>query len=372
MKCIAITGSSGFIGLHLRIFLYELKDQYETVLIHADDFLDQQKLAEKLKKCDVVVHLAGLNLGREKEIYRTNVGLTKMLLSTLEVIGKKPRIIFLSSVHNIRESAYGRSKRDCQEMISQWGTKNNTAVFSIVAPHIFGEFARPYYNSAVATLCYDLCKKETSKVNPKGKVELLYVRDICSLIVGLMEKGFSETLTPRGREMQLKDVYSTLVHFRDEYFSHTIPRLSDRFELHLFNTFRSFLYLHHFPVDLDPKTDRRGAFVNLIKTRAGGQTSFSTTHPNKNIIRGNHYHTRKIERFCVISGKALIRLRKLFSDQILEYKVSGKKPVYIDMPTYYTHSIENTGSSGLLTVFWISEIYDPDDPDTYLEPVVLK
>lgn len=382
MKRIGITGSSGFVGLHLRFYLYELKDKYEPVLIHADDFLDQEKLAEILKKCDVVVHLAGLNLGEESKIYDTNVWLTKTLLSTLDGIGRKPKIIFLSSTHNTKESAYGRSKRDSQDLVSRWGAKNRTTTFSIAAPHIFGEFGRPYYNSAIATLCYELCENKhslssnkASKVNPKAKVELVYVREICSLIVDLFERESSEntliqrkaTLIQKGKEMKLMDVYSILKYFRDEYFSHTIPLLKDRFELHLFNTFRSYLYPHYFPVSLGLKTDQRGTFMELAKTGVGGQTSFSTTYQGS--IRGNHYHTRKIERFCVLTGEAIIKLRKLFTNEILQYKVSGKKPVYIDMPTYYTHSVENTASDELLTMFWISEIYDPKDPDTYPEPV---
>ncbi len=372
-KRIGITGASGFIGSHLRFLLHEQKDKFEPVLIHTSDFLDRKKLLKFLRKCDVVVHLAGLNKGEEKEIYDTNVGLTKALLKTLEEINNKPRVIFLSSVHNTRDTAYGKSKKDSEKLISDWGRKNSIQTFSIVAPHIFGEFGKPYYNSAIATLCYELSKNKDSTISQSAKVQLIYVRDICSLIVDLFNKRSSKkTLSPRGKEMLLTEVYSVLKYFRDEYFSHTMPLINNRFELNLFNTFRSYLYPHHFPVNLDLKTDDRGSFIELTKTRSGGQTSFSTTHQNKNIIRGNHYHTRKIERFCVVSGKAIIKMRKLFSDEILEYEVSGQKPVYVDMPTFYTHSLQNIGRSELLTIFWINEIYDPKDPDTFPEPVILK
>ena len=137
----------------------------------------------------------------------------------------------------------------------------------------------------------------------------------------------------------------------------------------MFNTFRSYLYPNFFPVQLEPKADNRGMFVELSKARIGGQSSFSTTRPG--IVRGNHYHTRKIERFCVIKGEAVIRLRRLLSNKVIEYKVSGTKPAYVDMPTYYTHSIENIGTDELVTMFWINEIFDPRDPDTFAEPVTL-
>ncbi len=370
---IGIAGSSGFVGLHLRFLLYEQRDKYKPVLIHKADFKDHEKLMKKLKKCDVVVHLAGLNKGEEKEIYDTNMGLTKTLLSTLDGMNKKPKIIFLSSVHNVRDTAYGRSKRDSEKLIMDWGIKNKTFTHSLVAPHIFGEFGKPYYNSAVATLCFELSKNKNSTINKDAKVELIYVRDICSLIVNLIEKGATKKTTLlHGKKIQLTSVYSRLKHLRDEYFSHVIPLLKSTFDLHLFNTFRSYLYPDHFPVSFELKIDDRGSFVEIAKTKIGGQTSFSTTHAKKDIIRGNHYHTRKIERFCVVSGLAIIKLRKLFSNRIFEYKVTGLKPVYIDIPTYYTHSIENVGSKELLAVFWINEIYDPNDPDTFSEPVLLS
>ncbi len=367
MERVGITGSSGFIGSHLRFYLYELKDKYEPVLIHTEDFLDQEKLLKKLGNCDAIVHLAGLNRGEEKQIYETNVGLTKTLLSTLESLDKKPKIIFLSSSHNTKNTAYGRSKKESQELIKQWGIKNKKPAFSIVAPHIFGEFGKPYYNSSVATLCYELAKNKASKVNKEAKVELVYVRDICSLIVSLFEEKSSRTITVKGKKMQLTKLYSLLKQFRDEYFVHTIPLFKNRFQLYLFNTLRS--YLQPKPVKLDLKKDNRGLFIELIKEKVGGQTSFSTTY--KNMVRGNHYHTRKIERFCVISGEAIIRLRKILTNKIIEYKLSGKEAVFIDMPTFYTHSIENISSDELLTMFWISEIYDPKDPDTFPEPVIL-
>ncbi|QQG47694.1 MAG: NAD-dependent epimerase/dehydratase family protein [Candidatus Woesebacteria bacterium] len=367
MVRVGITGASGFVGTHLRFFLYGQRDKYKPISVQKSDFSTSEKLAKKLKRCDIVVHLAGLNRGEEKEIYEINTKLTKTILTTLDKINKRPKIIFLSSTHNTRNTAYGRSKRDSEKMILDWGTKNRVATFSIVAPHIFGEFAQPYYNSAIASLAYELSKNKKSVVNPDAKVELIYIQDICCLITSLFKKKSSKTIIPNGKKMQLTDIYSLLKNFRDVYFFDIFPKFKNNFELQLFNTFRSYLYPNHFPVNLDLKKDERGAFVEVVKTKTRGQISFSTTHPN--IVRGNHYHTRKIERFCVIKGKAEIKIRRLFSKKVYTYKVSGKRPVYIDMPTFHTHSIKNIGKKDLLTIFWINEIYDPKDPDTFPELV---
>lgn len=365
---IGITGASGFVGLHLQFSLHQQKDKYEPVLIDKSDFLDESKLVQKLKKCDVVVHLAGLNHGEEKEIYETNVGLTKKLLACLNKTGNKPKTIFLSSTHNVKNTAYGRSKKDSEKLIALWGRRNQTMTTSLVAPHIFGEFGKPHYNSAIATLCFELAEQKPSRINHEAKLELIYVGDVCSQILEMIYKKISKRkLRLRGKKIMLKDAYSILKGFRDEYFKNVIPNLKDKFELNLFNTFRSYLYPNYFPVFLNIKADQRGMFVELTKTNTLGQTSFSSS--NKKVIRGNHYHTRKIESFCVISGEALIKIRRLLSNEIFKFKVSGKKPSYVDIPTYYVHSIENIGTDELLTVFWVNEIYDSNDTDTFPEKV---
>jgi UDP-2-acetamido-2,6-beta-L-arabino-hexul-4-ose reductase len=370
MMRVGITGSSGFVGSHLRFLLHERMNDHECILIEKEDFLHQEKLSQKLAVCDIVVHLAGLNRGDEDEIYDTNISLTKQLLSVCDKGQNKPKIIFLSSVHNSRDTAYGRSKRESEALIKTWGEKTGSPTVSIVAPNIFGEFCKPNYNSFIATLCSELVEQKPSVVNGSAIVELLYVRDLCALIFRMFtDHTHGASYRCVGREVHVGDIHSTLTRFRDEYFSDVIPLFADRFELHLFNTLRSYLPTAYFPVALEVKTDNRGSLSEIVKERSGGQSFFSTTHVG--VIRGNHYHTRKIERFCVIGGNATIKIRKLFSNGITEYKVSGEKPTYIDMPTYCAHSIENTGSDELVTLFWISEIYDPSDPDTFPESVIL-
>jgi len=169
-------------------------------------------------------------------------------------------------------------------------------------------------------------------------------------------------------EYKVTELLEKLKGFRDTYLiKGIIPDLNDRFELCLFNTFRSYIPKEHFPVKYKKNTDPRGVYVEAMKFCSGGQAAFSTTVPG--ITRGNHFHIRKVERFAVIQGKASIKLRKYGSDEVIEYIVDGNEPGYVDMPIWYTHNITNIGEGELLTMFWINEFYDPADPDTYFEEV---
>jgi UDP-2-acetamido-2,6-beta-L-arabino-hexul-4-ose reductase len=370
MLRVAITGGEGFLGTHMRFFLYEKKDTYEVVLIEKSDFDNDGLLKTKLDGVDTVLHFAGLNRGSEEEIYRVNTELTNKILNACDGLNSRPKILFVSSTHNTRDTAYGRSKRDSEKMILDWGLKNKVSTTSVVSSNIFGEFGKPNYNSFVSTFCFNIVSNIESEVNKDAVVNLVYVRDVCNFFYDLIQKDvMEESYVISGVPIKILDVYNKLVLFKDEYLSGTIPKIESKFDLNLFNTFRSYLYPKHFPILLDLKTDNRGSFVEVVKERSGGQSSFSTTHPG--ITRGNHYHTRKVERFCVLSGEASIKLRRIFTDEIIDYKVSGDKPVYVDMPTFYTHSIENIGNTELLTMFWINEFYDPSDPDTFMENVII-
>ncbi len=367
---VAITGGNGFLGTHMRFFLYEKKDEYEVVLIDKNDFEDEGSMVSKIDGSSAVLHFAGLNRGDEEEIYKTNTELTNKILNACDKLDKKPRVLFVSSTHNTRDTAYGRSKRDSERMITEWGKKHNVATSSVVSTNIFGEFGKPDYNSFVSTFCRDIVSDKTSQMNEEVKVNLVYVRDVCSFFFDLIRKEKpEEQYSISGVEVTIGEVYKKLKMFKEEYFSGVIPKLENKFELNLFNTLRSYLYPHHFPRALDLKTDNRGFLFEMVKEKNGGQTFFSSTHLG--ILRGGHYHTRKIERFCVISGEASIKIRKIFTSEVIEYKVSGNKPVYVDMPVYYAHSIENIGKGEMLAVFWVNEIYDPKDSDTFMEPVVI-
>jgi UDP-2-acetamido-2,6-beta-L-arabino-hexul-4-ose reductase len=365
---VAITGPNGFLGQHLRFALFPLSSEFETLLLDRHVLEEGgAKLLDPLKKCDALVHLAGMNRGEDNEIYLTNVGLAEQVVNACDRVNTKPTIIFSSSTQIAKSNIYGKSKKKAMEIFRTWGRRNGAIVTNLVIPNIFGEFGRPFYNSAVATFCHQIVRGENSEVNPTAVVTLVYAQEVAKLILELLREPRNQDIPVPGREIKIAEVYDTLVSFKKDYFNNVVPEMNDSFECALFNTFRSHLPNDFYPRYLDPKRDVRGALFEVVKERTGGHTFFSFTKPG--FTRGEHYHTRKFERFCVIQGKAEIKLRKLLSNEVNSFIVEGSRPSFIDIPTFYTHNITNIGDTDLLTLFWANEIFNPADPDTYPEKV---
>jgi UDP-2-acetamido-2,6-beta-L-arabino-hexul-4-ose reductase len=196
----------------------------------------------------------------------------------------------------------------------------------------------------------------------------VHAQEVASRIVAAITAKNNGTERLQGRRTTVSQLLVQLREMDDSYRKEmVIPRVSDPFDLALFNTFRSYLYPQHYPVLLEIKSDARGGLFEAAKTLHGGQCFLSYSKPG--ITRGNHYHAAKIERFLVVKGEAIIRLRRLFFREAVEFKVSGMKPSYIDMPTFHVHNITNIGKDELLVLFWAHEIFDPSQPDTYAESV---
>jgi len=223
----------------------------------------------------------------------------------------------------------------------------------------------------VATFSYQLAHDEEPSVEIDSQLRLIYIGDLVKTINYLICNRISdkEFRVPPTDVARVSEILSLLQSFKGQYLGKGIfPNLNDPFERNLFNTFVCYIDLaNHFPFILKQSTDERGSFVETIKLNSGGQVSFSTTKPG--ITRGNHFHTRKAERFAVIKGKALIRLRKIGTDKVLSFELSGREPSYVDMPVWYTHNMTNVGDEDLYTIFWINEFFDPSDPDTFSEKV---
>jgi UDP-2-acetamido-2,6-beta-L-arabino-hexul-4-ose reductase len=262
---------------------------------------------------------------------------------------------------------YGRSKREANAILGEWCAKSGGRYSDIRFPHLFGEHGRPFYNSAVATFCHQLAHGEEPRIIVDGEVELLHAQSACDLVLDAIDAGSGGPLSPAGRRMRVSEALARLQSMHATYADGTLPRFEDAFELDLFNTLRSFRFPLHCPGRIPLRSDARGHLFEAVKTLHGGQCFASSTHPG--VLRGSHFHRRKIERFLVASGEATIRVRRLFTDEVHAFEVRGDSPVYVDMPTLHTHDIRNTGQGELFTLFWSHEIFDPAAPDTYPEAV---
>ncbi len=368
MKKIGITGQKGFVGSHLYNTLGLFPEEFERVDFQKEYFEDETKLDEFMSKCDVIVHLAAINRHEsEQVIYETNVRLAQNLVESLKRTKATPHVLISSSTQEERGNLYGQSKREGREAIAQWANEYDGKVTGLIIPNVFGAFGKPYYNSFIATFCYQLTHGETPNIEADGEVNLIYVQELVTRIIEEIrsEDSQPQLLVEPTATKKVSEVLTLLNDYKTKYFeAGEIPCLKHQFEHNLFNTYRSYMdYKNHFPVKFTQHTDPRGAFVEVIRLGIGGQCSFSTTVPG--ITRGNHYHTRKIERFAVIKGKALIQLRKIGTEDVLDFYLDGKEPAYVDMPIWYTHNIKNIGDEELYTIFWINEPYNPEDPDTY-------
>ena len=377
MLRIGITGQAGFIGTHLFNTLGLYPDRYERIPFERAYFESEADLDAFVGQCDAIVHLAAVNRhGDPQVIYDTNIGLVKKLIQALERTGSRAQVLFSSSTQEERDNLYGQSKREGRELLAAWAKKAGARFSGMVIPNVFGPFGHPFYNSVVATFCHQLARGEMPRIEMDAEMKLIYVGELVQQFIARLDATQVEDppaqdliLVPHTYEIQVSQLLKLLETYRDQYLAKgVIPALENTFERNLFNTFRCYIPIEtHFPVKFTQHTDARGAFVEVIRLGVGGQVSFSTTVPG--VTRGNHFHTRKIERFAVIKGRARIQLRRIGTKQVLNFDLDGAEPAYVDMPVWYAHNIANTGEEDLYTVFWINELYDPEDADTYLEVV---
>lgn len=368
---IGITDPTGFFGNHIRWFFLSHKDEVEIVEIPEEYFEGQSsRLARRLQPCDVILHLASAHPGNTPAdaIYDANIGLAKKIMDALDNAGTRPYTIFASTTQIRRDNPYGNSKREVGKMLLEWGKSRDAKVTNLIIPNEFGEWGEPFTISVVSTFCHQIARGETSTVHPETRIPLIYAQAVAQRVYGLIKKPETGDVELPGTDIPVADIYAILRRQHDSYASGIVPVLQTPLHIQLFNTLRSHLFANGFyPRAFEPKSDARGTLVEIIKTTSGGQTFISSTVPNA--VRGNHYHLRKVERFAVMRGTAKICVRKLLSKEIFAFDVSGDTPVYIDMPTFATHNILNTGTDELVTAFWTNEIYDPADPDTFPEPV---
>lgn len=367
---IGITGSTALVGFHLKAFLF---GKQEVSLKCADRFVfdDERLMDDFVRDLDVIVHLAYINRGSDEEVGRKNTEFASRIVESCErTAASAGQIVFSSSSHIYRDTLYGKSKKACAEIFRRWADANRTVFSNFIFPHIFGEYGKPFSNSVVSTFCHQIADGETPSIDHDGDLELIHAQDVARLIYQAIRKRNNQDILAQGQKMKVSEMLVRLQGMAGRYQEGVIPDLREEIALQLFNTYRSYLFPHHYPVSLVTHADDRGGLFEVVKSDHGGQTFLSTTKPG--ITRGNHFHYHKVERFLVVEGEAVIALRKLYSNEITEFVVSGLKPQFVDIPTLYTHNIKNTGNSVLTTLFWSHEIFDPANSDTFFEPVYVK
>ncbi len=377
MLNIGITGQRGFIGTHLYNTLALTPEKYKLIQFKNKYFLEKEKLNNFVQKCDVIIHLAAMNRHNESlVIYQTNLNLVNQLIQAFEDTNSTPHILFASSIQEEKDNHYGQSKLEGRILFEKWARNNEASFTGLVIPNVYGPFGKPFYNSVVATFCHQITHGEKPILDVDSDLKLIYVGELVSefinsIIVQDKTKGGSikKKLVPYTKKIKVTALLKVLQNFKLEYLGKGIfPNLDDNFTRNLFNTF--VCYIEHskwFPFFLEKYSDDRGTFVETVKLNSGGQVSFSTTVPG--ITRGNHFHTRKAERFAVIKGNARIELRRIGSSMKQIFYLDGDRPSFVDMPIWHTHNITNIGDNELYTIFWINEKFESNNPDTFFEEV---
>lgn len=272
-----------------------------------------------------------------------------------------------SSTHAQTDSPYGKSKKTAEDMLIQYSKASLTTVAIYRLTNVFGKWSRPNYNSVVATFCYNIARGLPVEIHDKTTdLSLIYIDDIikkfiCDIENPNLQTGYYE-ISPVYNVI-LNKLMETIIAFKQSRLNHFSPNTSDEFTNKLWATYLSYLPKDDFVYDLKMNVDERGSFTEFLKDICGGQVAVNISKPN--IIKGNHWHNTKNEKFLVVLGEGLIKLREVSSNDIVEYRVSGKKLMVVDIPPGYTHNIENIGCEDMITIIWANEIFKQEKPDTY-------
>ena len=370
---ILITGARGFMGKNLRSALTgRCGDAHRLMLLDMPH--TEEELLAAAAEADFVFHLAGVNRPTDPaDFQKGNADFTRQLLTLLKERGKRPPVLLSSSIQAALENPYGQSKLSAEQAVADYGRETGSAVFLYRLPNVFGKWSRPNYNSAVATFCHNVARGLPITVNdPSVTLRLVYIDDVVEEFLRAMEgqphrEGEWCTVQPV-HEVNLGHMAELIQSFPGLRDSLTAPDQSDPLVKKLYATYLSFLPPEDFSRPTVTHADQRGSFTELLHMGSRGQVSLNVSKPH--ITKGDHWHQTKHEKFIVLQGEGVIRFRKVGDSTVIAYKVSGENLTVVDIPTGYTHSIENTGDTDMLTLMWANEVFDPAHPDTLRLPVL--
>lgn len=374
---VLVTGANGFIAKNLiaelinirdaKTKVYPIEQDLEIFAYDVDSSLAD--LDAYCQKADFVFHLAGVNRPEKPEDFMEgNFGFTTILLDTLKKYQNNCPVMISSSTQAALNNPYGLSKKAGEDLLFEYAKEANAKVLIYRFPNVFGKWCRPNYNSAVATFCNNIANNVPIQVNdPTVVMNLVYIDDVVSELIRAMlgnetrKDDFCEV--PVFYTIKLGEIVDLIYSFKATRNDLSVPNMADGFTKKLYSTYLSYLPTDAFSYPLKMNVDDRGSFTEIIRTADRGQFSVNISKPG--ITKGQHWHHTKNEKFCVVSGSGVIRFRKIDSDEVIEYYVTGEKIVVVDIPVGYTHNIENLGQADMVTFMWCNEMFDAEKPDTY-------
>ena len=366
---VLITGANGFVGKNLQLHLSERSDVEISCFTREHELSD---LSVLVSDADIVFHLAGINRPQDPAEFKLgNSDLTESLCKALQETGKNIPVVYSSSIQAAAENPYGDSKRAAENELLNHAEKNGSSVFIYRLANVFGKWARPNYNSAVATFCHNISQGLPIQVNdPPAKINLVYIDDVIASFLQVLDgqlnqSGFVEI--EQQYHISVGELADQIQSFKDSRDTLITENVGSGLVRALYSTYVSYLEPKKFSYQVPKYSDERGVFVEMLKTKDAGQFSFFTAHPG--IIRGGHYHHSKTEKFLVIKGKACFRFRHMFTDEFYELHTSGEQPEIVETVTGWTHDITNVGVDEMVVMLWANEIFDRQNPDTYAKPV---
>ena len=370
MATVVVTGSGGFIGRNLVATLGLQPD----LAVRTFDMADSpEALPGLLAEADFVFHLAGVNRPVDPRAFTEgNVGLTEQLLGHLRAQGRAVPVLLSSSTQADLDNPYGRSKLEAEALVRAYGRETGAPVHLFRLPNVFGKWSRPDYNSVVATFCHRVARGLALEIHdPARTLSLVHVDDVVAAFLaawrGETRPGAGDPVVEPVYSITLGDLAERISGFPRTRQSRELPGVGDPLTRRLYSMYLSYLPEDQFAYGLDVRRDPRGWLAEVLRGPDLGQIFVSVTRPG--ITRGHHWHHTKTEKFLVVSGEALIRFRQLSGADVIEYPVSGAEPRVVDIPPGYTHCITNMGETELVTLFWASEPFDPQRPDTHGLPV---
>lgn len=362
---ILITGANGFIGKNL---CATLQQQGKHELLKVIRQTTNEELYGFLKECDFIFHFAGVNRPKdEKEFFKGNADYTAQMVQILKENNRKAPIVFTSTIQVDRDNPYGQSKKLGEQALLEYA-KTGAPVYIYRLSNIYGKWSRPNYNTVVATFCHNTARELPIQINnPDARINLCYIDDVVEEFLRALEGNPTmegdHCIVPVSHSVTIGVLADTIRSFKESRNDLSIADMSNPLVMNLYSTYLSFLPEDAFSYQLKMNVDSRGSFTEIIRTPERGQVSVNISKPG--ITKGNHWHHSKNEKFLVVRGTGVIRFRKVGEAEVIEYYVSGDKLEVVDIPTGYTHNIENLGDTDLVTIMWANECFNPEKPDTF-------